>query len=98
MIQSTKAEKDVAYLTVQTVFEGFGTNTARAARSAARRHGITIPVGHDAGRNNTGSRVMKRYRSGGTPWFVIIDKAGIVRFNGFHVRPAAALRLIRSLR
>jgi hypothetical protein len=41
---------------------------------------------------------MGRYRSGGTPWIVIIDKKGIVRFNGFHLSPAKAIRLIDQLR
>jgi peroxiredoxin len=89
---------DVGFLVVQTVFEGFGTNTARRAKRETDKLALTIPVGHDAGVNKSGSRVMKRYRSGGTPWIVIIDKKGVVRYNAFHIRPKQAITLMDSLR
>jgi len=89
---------DVGFLAVQTVFEGFGTNTAKRAKREAEKIGLKIPIGHDAGPGNTGSRVMRRYRSGGTPWIVIIDKEGVVKYNAFHIRPTQATRLIQSLR
>jgi thiol-disulfide isomerase/thioredoxin len=41
---------------------------------------------------------MGRYRTGGTPWVVIIDKQGTVRFNDFHISAAQARRLIDDLR
>ena len=93
-----RSDSDVRFLAVQTVFEGFGTNTAGRAKKEADRYGLTIPLGHDAGRGNTGSRVMKRYRSGGTPWLVIIDKDGIVQANGFHIPATQAIALINRLR
>ena len=40
---------------------------------------------------------MKRYRSGGTPWVVIIDRKGVVRFNNFHNSPKKSIALIDSL-
>ena len=98
LIKEFKGKKNVAFLVVQTVFEGFGTNTAKRAARTAKRYSLTIPVGHDAGQNNTGSRVMKRYRSRGTPWFVIIDKKGVVRYNGFHLSVQGAIRFVEQLR
>ncbi len=83
---------------MQTVFEGFSTNTERAAKDAADRYGLIIPVGHDDGPDAKRSYLMGRYRSGGTPWVVIIDKQGIVRFNGFHIEPKQSTRLIDRLR
>lgn len=88
----------VSFAAVQTVFEGFGTNTAAKAKAMAERYDLKLPVGHDAGSNDSGSRVMRRYRSGGTPWTVIVDKSGIVRFNAFHIRPKSAISLIDGLR
>jgi hypothetical protein len=41
---------------------------------------------------------MRRYRTGGTPWTVIIDRAGIVRFNDFHIEAKAASRLVDHLK
>jgi len=87
----------VAFVAVQTVFEGFETNTARAAKESADEHGLTIPVGHDDGPDSKRSYLMGRYRSGGTPWVVIIDRDGIVRFNAFHVAPRKSIRLMDAL-
>jgi len=89
---------DVAFAAVQTVFEGFGTNTADKARSIQKRYKLDMPVGHDAGKGDSGSRVMRRYRSGGTPWTVIVDKSRIVRFNAFHIRPKSAIAFMERLR
>ncbi len=89
--------EDVAFVAVQTVFEGFSTNTARRAWETARQFDLDIPVGHD-GKAGVGSVLMRRYRTGGTPWVVIIDKKGTVRFNDFHITPANAQRLIEQLR
>ena len=88
---------DVAFVAVQTVFEGFGTNTAGRAWETARRYELDIPVGHDGTAGRT-SVLMRSYRTGGTPWTVIIDKQGIVRWNGFHLSAARARRLIDGLR
>ena len=43
------------------------------------------------------SVVMRRYRSGGTPWTVIIDRDGVVRYNDFSVQPTRAISLIDRL-
>ncbi len=97
LIKTYAGVDDVSFVAVQTVFEGFSTNTARRAWETAREYELDIPVGHDgtAGRR---SLFMQRYRTGGTPWVVIIDKQGIVRFNGFHIRAERARTLIDELR
>ena len=89
---------DVGFMAIQTVFEGFGTNTAKRAKELQRRYGLNMPVGHDAGVGERGSTVMRRYRSGGTPWTVIIDRERVVRFNAFHIRPKTAIAQINRLR
>ena len=89
--------EDIAFVAVQTVFEGFSTNTALRAWETARQFNLDIPVGHD-GKAGVGSVLMRRYRTGGTPWVVIIDKKGTVRFNDFHITPANARKLIERLR
>jgi thiol-disulfide isomerase/thioredoxin len=76
---------DVEFITVQTVFEGFSTNTPQAAWSTAERYELDIPVGHSGSRSQR-SQLMRRYRTGGTPWTIIIDKQGVVRYDGFHVQ------------
>jgi len=56
-------------------------------------------MAHDAGepKSHTPPVTMAKYRSGGTPWTVIIDPAGRVVYNHFHIDSDEAVRLIRSL-
>jgi len=79
----------VSLAAVQTVFEGFGTNTRDKIPEIRERYGLSVPIGHDAG-DPDGDRLpvtMRRYRTGGTPWLVLIDPAGQVVFDGFHADP-----------
>ncbi len=54
-----------------------------------------MPVGHHGGPHR--SRTMARYRSGGTPWLVIIDRKGVVCFDGFRITVDKAERLLKTL-
>lgn len=92
-----KNNKDVAFVAVQTVFEGFSSNTIEAAKKIIKDYDLAMPVGH-SGINNQRSRLMINYKTGGTPWTVIIDKKGIVRFNGFHLPIEDLVLLIDDLK
>lgn len=72
---------------IQTVFEGFSTNTADKIRDIQRRYELPIKMGHDAGEPDGDHRptTMRRYRTGGTPWVIIIDPKGMVVFNDYHI-------------
>ena len=96
LIEHYEGNEDVAFIAVQTTFEGFGTNTPEKAKETADHYGLSIAVGH-SGTSHQPSTVMKRYRTGGTPWTVIIDRHGVVRFNDFHVQSDAAVALIDRL-
>ena len=89
--------EDVVFVAIQTVFEGFHTNTSAKAKSTVDDFDLDIPVGHDPGPDNTSSLVMRRYRSGGTPWTVIIDRNGVVRYNDFSIQPDVAVSLVDRL-
>lgn len=41
---------------------------------------------------------MRRYRTGGTPWVVLLDGEGVVRYNDFHIGPEQAVERIERLR
>lgn len=77
---------------IQTTFEGFSSNTTSALRKNQLRYGLDLPFGHDPG-NSTAPhnsiarlpKTMMSYRTGGTPWVVIIDPNGKVGFNDFHI-------------
>lgn len=90
-------DEAVAFVAVQTVFEGFLSNTPKRALESLERHELKVPVGH-SGSKGKRSGMMRDYRSGGTPWTVIVDKAGVVRFNGFHITAEDAARLMTSLK
>ena len=89
-------EKDVVFVAVQTVFEGFSSNTPEKAESMAERYDLAIPIGH-SGKEGERSPMMRRYRTGGTPWTVLIDRKGVVRFNDFHISPEGGESAINQL-
>lgn len=71
------------YYAIQTVFEGHAENTEARLREEQRRYGLGIPFGHDAGDVRRLPSTMHDYRTGGTPWFVVIDASGRVIADGF---------------
>ncbi|MFM1547925.1 MAG: peroxiredoxin family protein [Lentisphaeria bacterium] len=90
-------DEGVAFVAIQTVFEGFSSNTAKRAWENAKKYKLDFPVGHSGSRGEY-SKVMRAYRTGGTPWTIIIDRDGVVRYNDFHVKPKAAITLINKLK
>ena len=86
----------VNFIAVQTVFEGFNTNTKERAVADVKSFRLNIPVGHD-GTSGAPSPLMQSYRSGGTPWTIIIDKQGTVRFNGFRLQVKQGEELLDML-
>jgi hypothetical protein len=78
--------KDVAVAVVQTVFEGAHVNTRDKLLVDRERYGLRIPLGYE-GLSALGDppTTVENYRTGGTPWFVLIDPAGIVVHDGFTV-------------
>ena len=92
---ATGQSDHVRFIAVQTVFEGYDENTEQAARDSMERHGLSdIPLGHDAASPPT---IMVDYRTGGTPWTVIIGPDRTVLADGFQIDTAAAIQLIESI-
>ena len=96
LIKHYGGNDQVAFIAVQTVFEGFTTNTAAKAKATGEKYKLTIPIGHNGSKNKR-STIMHRYRTGGTPWTIIIDRKGIVRYNDFHIKPQDGVKLIDTL-
>jgi len=90
-------ETDVVFIAVQTTFEGYGSNTADRAEESVASYGLPIPVGHDSDEEGKGVSLMRKYRSGGTPWTVLIDRDGVVRFNGFQISGPDAIGAVQAL-
>lgn len=77
----------VAIAGIQTVFEGFATNTRDAVRKLQVRYELPITMGHDPGDPDGEHRpsTMRNYRTGGTPWMILVDPDGEVVFNDYAV-------------
>ena len=87
------------FLAVQTVFEGYRSNSPDKLRKNQLKYGLEIPMAHAAGDPKTHQvpKIMRNYRSGGTPWTVIVDLRGKVVFNDFHIDVNQAVTLIEML-
>lgn len=92
-----KDDKDVEFAVIQTTFEGHRINTANKLKPTAEKYKLPIPFGQSKGTQGS-PEIMQKYRSGGTPWVVVIDKSGKVRYNEFHIQPAKAKQLIERLK
>jgi thiol-disulfide isomerase/thioredoxin len=89
----------VFLMAVQTTFEGFSHNTRNKLRQNQIKYDLNIPMAHDQGDHQTGRlpQTMTRYRSGGTPWAIIIDPMGTIAYNHFHIDTKDAITLINRL-
>ena len=97
--QAFKNENQVKFFAVQTVFEGYDYNSQDKLRKNQLEWGLKIPMAHAAGNPQTHEipAIMSKYRSGGTPWTVLIDPKGSVVYNHFHIQPPQAIAMIEQL-
>jgi len=95
-----KDASDVVLVHLQTVFEGPRDNTPERGPKEAAKYGIKAPVGFDARVDGAAqSLVMERFGTTGTPWTIVIDRKGVVRFNGFTPPDSKTiLALVQDLR
>lgn len=77
-------DKNVFFISIHTVFEGHSYQNPRRLKKFLKSKNIKHPVGIDRHRGNEPVPItMQRYRTGGTPCIVIIDKSGVIRFKYF---------------
>ncbi len=88
---------------IQTTFEGFSINGVEALRKNQLRYNLDLPFGHDPGneqlpRDDRGHypSTMLSYRTGGTPWVVLINPQGLVVFNDFHINIDALITFLQK--
>jgi hypothetical protein len=96
MVDALKENDKVAFLAIQTVFEGKEANTFDRVKEIQQQYELAIPFGHDVGGPATRniSSVMYNYRTGGTPWFIFIDQNGTVVFNDYHLDEDKAIEFL----
>ncbi len=98
MVNALKENESVVFLAVQTVFEGHHENTYDKIIETQKQYDLKIPFGHDAGIDGKSvSNIMKNYQTGGTPWFLFIDKHDNVVFSDFHLNPDAAIEFLKTI-
>ena len=85
----------LACAAIQTVFEEHTENTRERGFANQLRYALSIPFAHDAGADGRLSTLMQRYRSAGTPWFILIDPQGVVLFNDFAVDAEGLIDYLR---
>ena len=85
-------------IAIQTTFEGFATNTPDKMREIQKQYDLNIVMGHDAGDEKKGGhpKTMVNYRSGGTPWAVLISPEGQVIYNDFSIKPESAISFLKD--
>ncbi len=98
MVDALEGNDNVAFLAVQTVFEGPDENTYEKMVETQKQYELKIPFGHDSGdHGRLGSNIMFNYKTGGTPWFLFIDKHDNVVFSDFYLNPDAAIEFLKAI-
>lgn len=99
MVEALKDNDKVIFLAVQTVFEGHHENTYEKMVETQKKYDLKIPFGHDAGEDGKSrSNIMINYQTGGTPWFLFIDKHDRIVFSDFHLNVEAAIEFLNTLK
>ncbi|MFT4831781.1 MAG: thiol-disulfide isomerase/thioredoxin [Psychroserpens sp.] len=99
MVAALEGNEKVVFLAIQTVFEGHDDNTYNKMLEIQKKYDLKIPFGHDAGNDgNSRSNIMTNYKTGGTPWFILIDKHNNVVFADFHLNVDAAMEVLKSIK
>jgi len=99
MVKALDDNDNVKFFAVQTVFEGSHANTKERMLEVQKQYNLHIPFGHDIGNQHSRnvSSIMYNYRTGGTPWFIFIDKGGTVVFNDFHLDTKKAIQYLKGV-
>ncbi|MDP6543186.1 MAG: sialate O-acetylesterase [Phycisphaerae bacterium] len=95
-----KDDDSVQFVVFQTVFEDRASkpvNTFENLKKIATKYSLTMPFAQSGSREDK-SKLMRAYKTRGTPWTMIIDKKGVIRYGGFHITPADASKLIDKLK
>lgn len=87
---------NIAFAGIQTVFEGHYTNTVDKVRKIQLQYDLQIPMGHDPGIEHGRPLTMVDYRTGGTPWIILIDPERRVIFNEFGIDAGKAIDFLQK--
>lgn len=91
LVQHYRGNDGIVFLAIQTTFEGFLENTSDKLAVTAKKFGLDIPFGHSPKLAGLPS-VSASYQTGGTPWWILIDRKGIVEYNGHLLNEEEAIK------
>jgi len=94
LVDEFKENDNLAFLAVQTVFEGNHENTYAKILETQKKYDLKIPFGHDPGQGT--STIMTDYRTGGTPWFIFIDKEDNIVYTDFHINVDGVIKYLKE--
>jgi len=98
MVSALEGNSKVVFLAIQTVFEGHEANTYDKILATQKKYELKIPFGHDAGDDGKSrSNIMTNYKTGGTPWFILIDQNDHIVFADFHLNVEGAIEVLNGL-
>lgn len=86
---------DVVFAGIQTVFEGRWINTQGKVRDTQLKYDLKLPMGHDPGVDGR-SYTMNDYRTGGTPWMILINPQRIVIYNDLSINADKAIEFLKA--
>ncbi|WP_411893688.1 peroxiredoxin family protein [Winogradskyella sp. A2] len=99
MVNALKDNNKIVFIAIQTVFEGHQSNTFAKMVETQKQYDLEIPFGHDGGVDGKSrSNIMNNYQTGGTPWFLFIDKYDNIVYSDFHLNPDAAIEFLKTIK
>ncbi len=96
LVKAFDGVDEVVFLAIQTPFENFTTNSELQLKPTAEKYELSIPFGHLPKTKDLYS-INVAYETGGTPWWVVVNKEGIVEFNGFTMNPEIGEQNLKKL-
>ncbi len=96
LVERYKGNDEIVFLAIQTAFEGFLDNTPDKLKVTAEKFELTIPFGHNI-KAPEFPGISGAYKPRGTPWWVIIDREGIVEYNGSILNEEEAIKGLEKL-
>ena len=86
----------IVFAGIQTVFEGHFVNTRDKVRDIQLQYDLQMLMGHDPGVGGGHPRTMIDYRTGGTPWMVLISPDRRVVFNDYGINVDSAIAYLEE--
>ncbi len=87
---------NIVFAGIQTVFEGYSINTIEKVRKTQLQYDLHLPMGHDPGTEGHSPMTMQNYRTGGTPWMILINPEREVVYNDFQIDADKAIAFLNK--